>query len=94
MGLNEILLVLIKKKVYTITNAINLLTIKNFPGRIFQQYLKDCLVSIKQWDGIFPKTDKNEIVKSQQTCDELKITASSITTGSRFFFHIKSDNFI
>ena len=31
------------------------------------------LVSIKQWGGNFPKTDKNEIVKSQQTYEGLKI---------------------
>ena len=61
---------------YTITNAINLLIIQNFHGHVFQQYFKDCLVSIKQWDDIFPKTDKNETVISQQTYDELKITIS------------------
>ena len=36
---------------YTITNAINLIEEPN-----------DCPVSIQQWGGNFPKTDKNEIV--------------------------------
>ena len=44
--------------------------------------------------GNFPKTDKNKIFISQQTYEWLKITVSSVTTGSSFFFYIKSDTFI
>ena len=44
--------------------------------------------------GDFPKTDKNKIVMLQETYEWLKITVSSISTSSSFFFYINSDAFI
>ena len=53
----------------------------------------DCLVSLKQWDDTFPKTDKNEIVMPQQTYEGLRIIVSLITASSGFYFYIKLDTF-
>ena len=50
-------------------------------------------ISNTVWDGNFSKTDKNGIGISQQTYEGLKITVSSITTDSKFFY-IKSDTLI
>ena len=45
--------------------------------------------------GNFPKTDKNKIVMLQETYEWLKITVSSISIRSSFFFfYINSDVFI
>ena len=55
----------------------------------FSNISKTVFVSIKQWVGYFPKTGETEIVISQQTYEEPKITVSSITTGSSFFFYIR-----
>lgn len=81
---------------YTIPNANNF----HWPSKrfmamfFFKQYFKDWLVSIKQWDGNFPKISKIKLVISQQTCEWYTVTISSINIGSNFFFNINSDNFI
>ena len=55
--------------------------------------INDLLVSLKQWDDTFPKTDKNEIVMPQQTYEGLRIIVSLITASSGFYFYIKLDTF-
>lgn len=88
--------ILAKISTYTIPNANNI----DWPSKrfmamfFFKQYFKDWFVSIKQWDGNFPKINKSKLVTSQQTCEWYTVTISSINIGSNFFFNINSDNFI